>query len=132
MVAVRRKVGSRGFLRTKQMTKGKKIVKIDCSIPANDGIFDAEMLAAFEQYFNDNVKLHGRKGKLMDKVKIGMDANVLTLSTTMKFQKRYFKYLTKKFLKKKNLRDWLRILATGKQQYQLRYFNIDQQEEATE
>lgn len=132
MVAVRRKVGSRGFLRTKPLTKGKKIVKIDCTVPAADGIFDTEMLAAFEQYFNDNVKLHGRKGKLLDKVKIAMDENVMTVSTTMKYQKRYFKYLTKKFLKKKNLRDWLRILATGKQQYQLRYFNINDQEEAQE
>ena len=34
------------------------------------------------------------------------------------------KYLTKKFLKKNQIRDWLRVIATGKNSYQLRYFNI--------
>lgn len=124
MVAVRAKVGAKGFLRSKPLAKGKKIVKIDCSVPAADGIMDDETLKAFEQYFAENVKLHGRKGKLGDKVKIGMDKNILTVSTTMQYHKRYFKYLTKKFLKKKSLRDFLRILATGKQGYQLKYFNI--------
>ncbi len=130
MVAVRAKVGARGFLRTKPLSKGKKIVKIDCSVPANDGIFDADTVNAFEQFFQQSVKLHGRKGKLGDKVKVSMDKNILTVATTMQYQKRYFKYLTKKFLKKKKLRDWLRILATGKQSYALKYFNIQNDQEA--
>jgi large subunit ribosomal protein L22e len=51
----------------------------------------------------------------------------------MKYKKKYFKYLTKKFLKKKQLRDWLRILAHGKQHYHLKYFNIhDNEEEAAQ
>ena len=135
MVAVRKKVGARGFLKTKPLSKGKKVFKIDCTVPATDGIFDETLLSAFEQYFQTNVKLHGRKGKLSDKVKVAMDKNILTVSTTMQYKKRYFKYLTKKFLKKKELRDWLRILATGKTGYQLRYFNIrgdDEEEEAEE
>ena len=131
MVAVRKKVGARGFLRTKPLQKGKKVFKIDCSVPAKDGIFDEPLIAAFEQYFQQNTKLHGRKGKLGDKVKIHMDKekNVLAISTTMQYKKRYFKYLTKKFLKKKELRDWLRILAVGKASYQLKYFNINQGDE---
>merc|ERR1719373_615253 len=132
MVAVRKKVGARGFLKSKPLSQGKKVFKIDCSVPATDGIFDEAILGAFEQYFQTQIKLHGRKGKLADKVKVNMDKNVLTVSTTMQYKKRYFKYLTKKFLKKKELRDWLRILATGKAGYQLRYFNIrgDDEEEA--
>ena len=135
MVAVRKKVGARGFMKSKPLNKGKKVFKIDCTVPATDGIFDETLLSAFEQYFQTNVKLHGRKGKLSDKVKVAMDKNILTVSTTMQYKKRYFKYLTKKFLKKKELRDWLRILATGKTGYQLRYFNIrgdDEEEEAEE
>jgi large subunit ribosomal protein L22e len=46
------------------------------------------------------------------------------------FYFRYLKYLTKKFLKKNNLRDWLRVIANTKDSYELRYFNIDQDEEA--
>jgi large subunit ribosomal protein L22e len=37
--------------------------------------------------------------------------------------------LTKKFLKKNNLRDWLRVIANDKDSYELRYFNIDEEEE---
>ncbi|RNF13804.1 60S ribosomal protein L22 [Trypanosoma conorhini] len=130
MVAVRAKVGSRGYVRQKQLAKGKKVFKIDCAIPANDGIFSEEILSNFEQYFQDNVKLNGRKGKLTEKVRVGLRDNVLTIATTMVYRKKYFKYLTKKFLKKKDLRDWIRILARGKDTYQLKYFNIQDQEEA--
>lgn len=38
------------------------------------------------------------------------------------------KYLTKKFLKKHELRDWLRVIANSKDSYELRYFNINQEE----
>src|SRR5688572_18545660 len=37
---------------------------------------------------------------------------------------RYLKYLTKKYLKKNNLRDWLRVVASGKDSYELRYFQV--------
>jgi|Transcript_9693 large subunit ribosomal protein L22e len=124
MVAVRRKVGARGQMRMPSLPKGKKIFKVDCSTPAQDDIMDADLMNAYQQYLAENIKLHGRKGKLGDKVKITQEANVVTVATTMAYRKRYVKYLTKKFLKKKNLRDWLRILATGKGEYTLKYFNI--------
>lgn len=43
---------------------------------------------------------------------------------------RYLKYLTKKYLKKNNVRDWLRVIASNKDQsvYELRYFNIAENE----
>lgn len=129
MVAIRKKVGARGYVRTPAMPKGKKVIKIDCTVPVNDGIFDKDMQTAFEQHFQANTKLHGRKGKLADKVAIGFADSILTISTTMKYRKKYFKYLTKKFLKKKKLRDWLRILATKKGEYTLKYFNIQGGEE---
>lgn len=39
---------------------------------------------------------------------------------------RYLKYLTKKYLKKHNVRDWLRVIASNKDRnvYELQYFNI--------
>jgi large subunit ribosomal protein L22e len=48
--------------------------------------------------------------------------------------KRYLKYLTKKFLKKHNVRDWLRVIASNKDRsvYELRYFNIADQAEDEE
>ena len=45
---------------------------------------------------------------------------------------RYLKYLTKKYLKKNNLRDWLRVVANNKESYELRYFQINNEEEEDE
>lgn len=47
---------------------------------------------------------------------------------------RYLKYLTKKYMKKNNLRDWLRVVSpsTAKDTYELRYFNINNDEEEDE
>ncbi|EPY26297.1 large subunit ribosomal protein L22e [Strigomonas culicis] len=128
MVAVRAKVGSRSFIRQKQLPKGKKTFKIDCSIPATDGIFTEDILSGFQQFFQDNVKLNGRKGKLTEKVRLAMTDNVLSITSNMAYRKKYFKYLTKKFLKKKELRDYMRILSTDKDTYKLKYFDIKDQE----
>lgn len=45
------------------------------------------------------------------------------------FSKRYLKYLTKKYLKRNSLRDWLRVVASSKDTYELRYFQINQDDE---
>ena len=50
--------------------------------------------------------------------------NKITVVANIAFSKRYLKYLTKKFLKKNQIRDWLRVIATDKQTFELRYFNI--------
>lgn len=42
---------------------------------------------------------------------------------------RYLKYLTKKFLRKNSMRDWLRVVATKKDTFTLRYFNVNTQTE---
>jgi large subunit ribosomal protein L22e len=46
--------------------------------------------------------------------------------------KRYLKYLTKKYLKRNSLRDWLRVVASGKDTYELRYFQIQNDEDEEE
>jgi len=45
---------------------------------------------------------------------------------------RYLKYLTKKYLKKNNLRDWLRVVASNHTDYELRYFQINNDDEEEE
>ena len=44
------------------------------------------------------------------------------------FSKRYLKYLSKKYLKKQQLRDWLHVIANAKTSYELRYYNIHEQD----
>ena len=50
----------------------------------------------------------------------------------MFFWCRYLKYLTKKFLKKNNLRDYIRVVASSSASYELRYFQINPEEEASD
>ncbi|CAE6457676.1 unnamed protein product [Rhizoctonia solani] len=95
---------------------------IDYSRPAGDGVFDA---AAFEDYLRGRIKLDGKTGQLGDKIKITRDSKKLTVASTVPLSKRYVKYLTQKFLKKNSLRDWIRVVATSKDGYELRFYKID-------
>ena len=60
--------------------------------------------------------------------RIYKQSEVSTLCLLLLF--RYLKYLTKKYLKKHNVRDWLRVIAANKDRnlYELRYFNIAENE----
>ncbi|KDQ19934.1 hypothetical protein BOTBODRAFT_27347 [Botryobasidium botryosum FD-172 SS1] len=100
---------------------------IDFSKPANDGVFDG---AAYEKFLHDRIKVEGKAGQLGDNVKISREGdNKVIVTSNIPLSKRYLKYLTKKFLKKNQLRDWLRVIATSKDTYELKFFNIAQEEE---
>jgi len=78
------------------------------------------------------VKVDGKVKNLGDSVRISREKCKINVSAKGAFSKRYLKYLTKRFLKKNKLRDWLRVIATDKKTYELRYFNIAEQEQPTE
>ncbi|KAI0735327.1 ribosomal protein L22e [Earliella scabrosa] len=95
---------------------------IDYSRPAGDGVFDG---AAFEKFLHDRIKVDGKTGQLGESVKIHRDGDKqVTVTSNIPLSKRYLKYLTKKFLKKNSLRDWIRVVASSKDVYQLRFYNI--------
>mmetsp|Transcript_38927 Transcript_38927/g.64843 ORF Transcript_38927/g.64843 Transcript_38927/m.64843 type:complete len:122 (-) Transcript_38927:102-467(-) len=98
---------------------------IDVASPVDDGIMDP---ASFEKYLHDRIKVGGKAGQLGDVVKISRDKSKINVTVEGQFSKRYLKYLTKKYLKKQQLRDWLRVVAANKTTYELRYFNIHDQE----
>ena len=77
---------------------------------------------------NDKIKVNGKVGVLGDDVIISRDRNKIIVKTEIAFSKRYLKYLTKKFLKKQQLRDWLHVIANSKASYELRYYNIHEQD----
>ena len=77
---------------------------------------------------NDKIKVNGKVGVLGDDVIISRDRNKIVVKTEIAFSKRYLKYLTKKFLKKQQLRDWLHVIASSKTAYELRYYNIHEQD----
>jgi len=63
-------------------------------------------------------------------VSVTKDSQNIILQSSIPFSKRYLKYLTKKYLKKQDLKEYLRVVATSKNTYELRYFNIQSDEAA--
>jgi large subunit ribosomal protein L22e len=112
--------------------KGKKKVQvgyhIDCRQPVEDGIMNA---GDFETFLQERVKVNGKTNNFGNQVSLERNKSKITLVSEVPFSKRYLKYLTKKYLKKNNLRDWLRVVAppTAKDTYELRYFQINNEDE---
>ena len=104
---------------------GKKTIAkftIDCSAPVEDKVLDP---ASFEKFLHDKIKVLGKAGNLGTKVVITRDKNKIAVAAELPFSKRYLKYLTKKYLKKQQLRDFLNVVATSKGIYELKYFKIN-------
>jgi len=76
------------------------------------------------------VKVDHKAGNLGTAVTITRDSHNLVIQASIPFSKRYLKYLTKKYLKKQELKEYLRVVATNKNVYELRYFNIQSDEAA--
>ncbi|KAI9631785.1 ribosomal protein L22e [Dioszegia hungarica] len=108
-------------------TAGKPLHKfyIDYSVPAADNVFDP---AAFEKFLQDRIKVEGKLGQLGENITVGREGNKLVLTSLIPFSKRYLKYLTKKHLKKNSFENFLRVVATSRDTYSLRYFKVDQDE----
>ncbi|ELR05275.1 60S ribosomal protein L22 [Pseudogymnoascus destructans] len=105
----------------KQAKITKKFI-INASQPASDKIFD---VSAFEKFLQDKIKVDGRTGNLGDTIQISQQGEgKIEVIAHQEFSGRYLKYLTKKFLKKQQLRDWLRVVSTSKGVYELRFFNV--------
>ncbi|KAF3537018.1 hypothetical protein F2Q69_00024904 [Brassica cretica] len=87
-------------------------------------------IASFEKFLQEGIKVGDKAGALGDSVSITRDKSKITVTSDGQFSNRYLKYLTKKYLKKHNVRDWLRVIAANKDRnlYELRYFNIAENE----
>merc|ERR1712088_508765 len=121
MVAVAKKQQAKKAGPGKQKLKGKggggkknklslKFV-IDCTHPVEDGIMNCQ---DFEKYWLERIKVSGKTNNFGKEVALVREKNKINLTSTTAFSKRYLKYLTKKYLKKNNLRDWLRVVAASK------------------
>merc|ERR1719246_72313 len=99
--------------------KGSKKVMnkfvLNCSLPVND----------FTDFLTQKIKVEGKTGQLGNVVTVSKDKNNVVVEAKIDFSKRYLKYLTKKYMKKQQLRDYLRVVATSKNTYELRYLQLD-------
>jgi len=81
---------------------------------------------------NDRIKVGGKTGNLGSAVSVSRDKSKVVVNAEIAFSKRYLKYLSKKYLKKQQLRDWLHVVANTKNSYELRYYNIHDTEQDEE
>nr|ABW23176.1 ribosomal protein rpl22 [Arenicola marina] len=115
-----------------QANKGSKKKKttlkytVDCAHPVEDGIMDC---TSFEKFLQERIKVNGKTNNFQNNLSIEKHKSKVVIVSEVPFSKRYLKYLTKKYLKKNNLRDWLRVVAHTKDSYELRYFQINNEEE---
>lgn len=102
---------------------------IDCSAPVEDSVFG---IANIEKFLRDRIKVEGKKDNLGTAITLSRDATRVFVKSEIPFSKRYLKYLIKKYLKKLQLRDYLHVISTGKPSYEIKYFNIHNEEENEE
>mmetsp|Transcript_17230 Transcript_17230/g.15119 ORF Transcript_17230/g.15119 Transcript_17230/m.15119 type:complete len:124 (-) Transcript_17230:175-546(-) len=119
------------FLRKKQEKQKREHLKfqIDCKEPAEDSVI---ITSDFGEFLKKHIKVNGKIGNLGDAVTVSVDSQKISVTAEPPFSKRYLKYLTKKYLKKNNIRDYLHVIASNKTSYKLKYFNIqgDEAEDA--
>ena len=80
--------------------------------------------AHFETFLHEKIKVNNKAGNLGTKVAITREKSKVTVVAEQPFSKRYLKYLTKKYLKQNQLRDFLRVIATSKGAYELKFFKV--------
>lgn len=112
----------------KQQKKINLKFQINCKLPIEDNVI---VLNDFESFLRQRIKVDNKAGNLGNAISVSKDSQNIIVQSNIPLSKRYLKYLTKKYLKKQDLKEFLRIVATNKNTYELRYFNI-QSDEANE
>lgn len=148
-------IAKKQVLRGKNIKKKKEHLKfgVDCTNIAEDNILDVSdfvslfidthdckqfsdfsILLLQEKFLKERFKVAGKTGNLGSNVTFERQKMKVFVTSDVHFSKRYLKYLTKKYLKKHSLRDWIRVVSNDKDLYELRYFRIssndDDEEEA--
>lgn len=99
-----------------------KCYEINCGTLVKDSLLNLE---DFKSYLEARIKVKGKTGRVADNVDLACTNESLLVSPKVRLSKKYLKYLGNKFLYKKELKDWVRIISTGKKSYKLAYYRVD-------
>ncbi|CAL8091784.1 unnamed protein product [Calicophoron daubneyi] len=113
---------------TKSSAKKKQQLRFTIGCAAKVIDEDIVDFPSFEKYLKERIKVHNKLNNLGRDVRVEQDKNSITVTSNIPFSKRYLKYLTKKFLKRNKLRDFLRVVAKSKDAYELRFYNFETEE----
>ncbi len=109
--------------KTAEKEKKKSAFTIDCTLPVKDKVFQAKELV---EYFLNRIKVAGKTKNLGKSVGVACDdGKKIKVNAEIPLAKRYLKYLAKKFLKKQEVRDYLRLVAPSKSTYEFKYFKME-------
>merc|ERR1712087_446333 len=99
--------------------------QIRCRKPVEDEIFDVD---EFVKFLKERFKVNGKTGQVGPGRAANVQKSVSTVHVLSKapFPKYYLKFLTKRYLKRHGLRDYVRVIADKPSSYELRYFNIQE------
>uniref|UniRef100_A0A0A9WVJ3 Large ribosomal subunit protein eL22 n=1 Tax=Lygus hesperus TaxID=30085 RepID=A0A0A9WVJ3_LYGHE len=94
---------------------------INCKEPVEDAVFDIQN---FDEFLRKSLKVkRGEKpGLLRDRVDITTNEDSVVIVAKEAIAKRYIKFLTKKYLCRNTLRDYIRVLSKNRSTLTLRYF----------
>ena len=100
---------------------------IDCASPVSDKFFELQDLV---EYLEKKMKVANLRNNLNGKITIAKDdaAKKVTITAAVKYSKRACRYYARKFLKKQNLRDRFRVIATSETTYELRPYRVSSNE----
>jgi len=112
--------------KVKSVAKVHHKFDIDCSLPMEDNIIVPK---DFAKYLTERIKVEGKTGNLGEAVTVSYEDTKVVVNAHTNFSKRYLKYLSKRYLKKIEVREYLRVVATGKNSYQLRYFKVPNEDD---
>lgn len=102
-----------------------KVVKyvVDLGVTAEDDLVNATEIA---DYLRCNIKIDNLKGNLASDVSVALEGTkFIVVKTRLRLAKRYIKYLMKKVLKKMGILEYLKINATEKNMYKVKYLRAE-------
>jgi len=112
--------------KTREMVQLKKEIKYTIDLTAamddEDQVIDQ---GHYIDYLKTKLKLN--KVSLCDKfATVESAGKKVVVASSVKFGKRYLKYLTNKYLKAQDIKTYLRVLATDKLGYKVRFLNLEE------
>lgn len=119
-------------LQTSKKSKSVKKFVVDVAAPVENDVFDQE---SYVKYLVEHVKVDGIVGNLGNDISITAESDnkvVVVVSGNGSFSGKYLKYLTKKYLKKNQIRDWIRFVSVKQNQYKLQFYAVAEDDEEEE
>ena len=102
---------------------------VDLSIPIQDDLVVAK---EFVDFLKTSIKVEGKKGNLGENISVTLNEGKVNIVSKIPLRKRYLKYLTKKYLKKNDILDYLRVVASSKNTYNVKYVKVNDGEDQQE